>query len=285
MYHVVLESTCTCTCIYMYVHCTCMLCSLHHFLLGCPSTYAYLSARMILNGMWCGINSQTTAVRMCPPLTTKNWAYYVPQLAVGTAAGVVYVVSLYAEAVVQEISIHTCPVRLEFLIISLSLSLSHTHTLSLSLSLSLTHTHTHTLTPSPSPYPLYLPLSLSRGIEWLSQHTFVSWASTAVSSPTPLRNEVCVTDINTGRVTPLSREDSESGNQVPIEAIRVSSHKSVREHALCTACTALCRNYLVAKYKDRPLEFWDAKTLTFMRELVSNPPTFSCVVSMSLSLH
>ena len=39
------------------------------------------------------------------------------------------------------------------------------------------------------------------------------------------------------------------------------------------------RNYLVAKYKDRPLEFWDAKNLTFMRELVSNPPTFSCVVS------
>ena len=39
------------------------------------------------------------------------------------------------------------------------------------------------------------------------------------------------------------------------------------------------RNYLVAKYKDKPLEFWDAKSLTFMRELVSNPPTFSCVVS------
>ena len=35
---------------------------------------------------------------------------------------------------------------------------------------------------------------------------------------------------------------------------------------------------MVAKYKDRPLEFWDAKTFTFMRELVSNPPTFSCVV-------
>ena len=43
----------------------------------------------------------------------------------------------------------------------------------------------------------------------------------------------------------------------------------------------LDRNYLVAKHKDRPLEFWDAKNLTFMRELVSNPPTFSCVVSPS----
>ena len=66
---------------------------------------------MVLNGMWCGINGHTTAVRMCPPLTTKNWVYYVPQVAVGTAAGVLYVVSLKAEAVVQEVAVHTCPVR------------------------------------------------------------------------------------------------------------------------------------------------------------------------------
>ena len=37
------------------------------------------------------------------------------------------------------------------------------------------------------------------------------------------------------------------------------------------------RNYLVVKYKDRPLEFWDARSHAFLRELVSNPPTFSCV--------
>lgn len=66
---------------------------------------------MVLNGMWCGINAVTTAVRMCPPLTTKNWVYYVPQLAVGTTSGMLYVVSLKAEAVVQELAVHTCPVR------------------------------------------------------------------------------------------------------------------------------------------------------------------------------
>ena len=71
-----------------------------------------------------------------------------------------------------------------------------------------------------------------------------------------------MTDIETGKVTQLTRGDTEMASQSPIETVRVSSHK----------------NYLVAKYKDRPLEFWDAKNLTFMRELVSNPPTFSCVV-------
>lgn len=34
---------------------------------------------------------------------------------------------------------------------------------------------------------------------------------------------------------------------------------------------------MVVKYKDRPLEFWDVRSQTFLRELVSNPPTFSCV--------
>ena len=33
----------------------------------------------------------------------------------------------------------------------------------------------------------------------------------------------------------------------------------------------------MVKYKDRPLEFWDLKTLTFLREMVSNPPSFNCI--------
>jgi len=65
----------------------------------------------------------------------------------------------------------------------------------------------------------------------------------------------------TGHVTFLKRAETENGNQTPIEAIKISTHK----------------NYLVVKYKDRPLEFWDARTLTFIREIVSNPPSFSCI--------
>lgn len=79
--------------------------------IGCPTTYAYLSSRMVLNGMWCGISGLTTAVRMCPPLTTKNWAYYVPLMAVGATTGMIYIVSLKTESVVQEISVHTCSVK------------------------------------------------------------------------------------------------------------------------------------------------------------------------------
>eukprot|EP00731_Ephydatia_muelleri_P020518 Em0013g245a len=37
------------------------------------------------------------------------------------------------------------------------------------------------------------------------------------------------------------------------------------------------KNYFVINYKDKPLEFWDASTLTFLRELVSHPPSFKAV--------
>lgn len=33
----------------------------------------------------------------------------------------------------------------------------------------------------------------------------------------------------------------------------------------------------MVKFKDKPLEFWDLKTLTFLREMVSNPPSFNCI--------
>ena len=162
---------------------------------------------MVLNGMWCGINGHTTAVRMCPPLTTKNWVYYVPQVAVGTTTGTLYVVSLKAEAVVQEISVHTCPVRSAL-----------------------------PLPPPPPPPPSFKPsLHLRRGIEWLSHRSFVSWAHTSASVPSQvLRSEICVTDIETGRVTPLSRGDSETTSQTPIETVRVSSHKCV------CVCVCVC---------------------------------------------
>ena len=64
-----------------------------------------------------------------------------------------------------------------------------------------------------------------RGIEWLGHHSFVSWAHTSVSGQ--VRSEICVTDITTGKVTPLTRGDSETASQAPVETVRVSSHKYV----------------------------------------------------------
>lgn len=78
---------------------------------GCTSSYAFLTARFLLGGVWCGLSGQTTALRMCPPLTTKNWTFYQPHVAVGTKGGIVFVVNLNTQTVVKEYAIHSCPVQ------------------------------------------------------------------------------------------------------------------------------------------------------------------------------
>jgi len=39
--------------------------------------------RLLLVGVASGISAMPTSIRMCPPLTTKNWPYYTPVVAVG----------------------------------------------------------------------------------------------------------------------------------------------------------------------------------------------------------
>ena len=39
--------------------------------------------RLLLLGVASGISATPTNIRMCPPLTTKNWPYYTPVVAVG----------------------------------------------------------------------------------------------------------------------------------------------------------------------------------------------------------
>jgi len=43
-----------------------------------------VSLRLLLVGVTSGISATPTSIRMCPPLTTKNWPYYTPVVAIGT---------------------------------------------------------------------------------------------------------------------------------------------------------------------------------------------------------
>jgi len=91
------------------------------------STYGLLSLRLILGGLWYGISGTPTILRMCPPLTTKNWSYYNPLLAVGSTSGSVLVFNLSLRALVKEHAVHTCPVHgIEWLNHSSFVSYAHT---------------------------------------------------------------------------------------------------------------------------------------------------------------
>jgi len=54
--------------------------------------------------------SISKAVRMCPPLTTKNWGTYKPLLAVGTVTGNLQVVNVSTGLVEREMAVHSTPI-------------------------------------------------------------------------------------------------------------------------------------------------------------------------------
>ncbi|XP_029788560.1 WD repeat-containing protein 11 isoform X3 [Suricata suricatta] len=67
--------------------------------------------RFLLTGLLSGLPSPQFAIRMCPPLTTKNIKVYQPLLAVGTSNGSILVYQLTSGLLHKELSVHSCEVR------------------------------------------------------------------------------------------------------------------------------------------------------------------------------
>jgi len=73
--------------------------------------YALLTMKLTLTRLWVGLPAMTTCLRMCPPLTTKNWLYYAPVVAIGMANGSILIYNLHSRHIVKELAIHSFPVR------------------------------------------------------------------------------------------------------------------------------------------------------------------------------
>ena len=73
-----------------------------------------VALKFLMTGLLNGINSAITVVRMCPPLTTKNWNMYEPLLAVGSQQGSVQIVNVGNGQIEREYSVHTSSVKLVF---------------------------------------------------------------------------------------------------------------------------------------------------------------------------
>ena len=85
----------------------CVLC----IYLGCVSTYGLVSLKLILGGLWSSISSTPTILRMCPPLTTKNWLYYAPLVAMGTSNGSVLIFNFSKRVLYKELAVHSCAIQ------------------------------------------------------------------------------------------------------------------------------------------------------------------------------
>uniref|UniRef100_A0A8D0HKC0 WD repeat-containing protein 11 n=1 Tax=Sphenodon punctatus TaxID=8508 RepID=A0A8D0HKC0_SPHPU len=93
-----------------------------------------------------------------------------------------------------------------------------------------------------------------KGIEWTSLTGFLSFATSTPNNLGLVRNELQLVDLPTGRSTAFR---GERGNDEPaIEMIKVSHLKQ----------------YLAVVFKDKPLELWDVRTCTLLREMSKNFP-------------
>ncbi|KAM7409083.1 hypothetical protein PAMA_002674 [Pampus argenteus] len=164
--------------------------------------------KFLLTGLLSGLPLPPFAIRMCPPLTTKNINHYQPLLAVGTSNGSVLVYNLTSGLLHKELSVHSCEVR---------------------------------------------------GIEWVSLTSFLSYATSAPNNMGLVRNELQHVDLPTGRCFAFR---GERGNDEPaIEMIKVSHLKQ----------------YLVVVFREKPLELWDVRTGTLLREMAKNFPTVTAL--------
>nr|XP_034993468.1 WD repeat-containing protein 11 isoform X1 [Zootoca vivipara] len=164
--------------------------------------------KFLLTGLLSGLPLPPFAIRMCPPLTTKNLKQYQPLLAVGTSNGSVLVYNLTSGLLHKELSIHSCEVK---------------------------------------------------GIEWTSLSGFLSFATSTPNNLGQVRNELQLVDLPTGRSIAFR---GERGSDEPaIEMIKVSHLKQ----------------YLAVVFKDKPLELWDIRTCTLLREMSKNFPTITAL--------
>uniref|UniRef100_UPI003AACEAED WD repeat-containing protein 11 n=1 Tax=Centroberyx gerrardi TaxID=166262 RepID=UPI003AACEAED len=172
------------------------------------SSQQEVQLKFLLTGLLSGLPLPPFAIRMCPPLTTKNINHYQPLLAVGTSNGSVLVYNLTSGLLHKELSVHSCEVR---------------------------------------------------GIEWVSLTSFLSFATSAPNNMGMVRNELQHVDLPTGRCFPFRGE--RGNDEPPIEMIKVSHLKQ----------------YLVVVFRDKPLELWDIRTGTLLREMAKNFPTVTAL--------
>uniref|UniRef100_A0ABI7WRX8 WD repeat domain 11 n=1 Tax=Felis catus TaxID=9685 RepID=A0ABI7WRX8_FELCA len=98
-----------------------------------------------------------------------------------------------------------------------------------------------------------------KGIEWTSLTGFLSFATSTPNNMGLVRNELQLVDLPTGRSIAFRGE--RGNDESPIEMIKVSHLKQ----------------YLAVVFKDKPLELWDVRTCTILREMSKNFPAVTAL--------
>ncbi|XP_072335440.1 WD repeat-containing protein 11 [Scyliorhinus torazame] len=98
-----------------------------------------------------------------------------------------------------------------------------------------------------------------KGIEWAGLASFLSFATSTPNNLGLVRNELQLVDLPTGRSIAFRGE--RGNDEPPIEMIKVSHLKQ----------------FLAVVFKDKPLELWDIRTCTLLREMTKNFPAITAL--------
>ncbi|MEE6486633.1 hypothetical protein FKM82_014655 [Ascaphus truei] len=98
-----------------------------------------------------------------------------------------------------------------------------------------------------------------RGIEWTSLASFLSFATSTPNNLGLVRNELQLVDLPTGRSVAFRGE--RGNDEPPVEMMKVSHLKQ----------------YLAVVFKDKPLELWDIRTCTLLREMSKSFPSVTAL--------
>ncbi|GFY16613.1 WD repeat-containing protein 11 [Trichonephila clavipes] len=86
--------------------------------------------KMFITGHLSSLAAPPHVIRMCPPVTFRNWTVYRPLMAVGNASGSIQVINMATGIIEKEYALHLSPVRgIEWIGLTSFLSYSHPNTI------------------------------------------------------------------------------------------------------------------------------------------------------------
>ncbi|GIY91574.1 WD repeat-containing protein 11, partial [Caerostris extrusa] len=86
--------------------------------------------KMFITGHLSSLAAPPHVIRMCPPVTFRNWTVYRPLMAVGNASGSIQVINMATGVIEKEYALHLSPVRgIEWIGLTSFLSYSHPNTM------------------------------------------------------------------------------------------------------------------------------------------------------------
>ncbi|XP_054721445.1 WD repeat-containing protein 11-like [Uloborus diversus] len=84
---------------------------------------------IFVTGLLSALASPPHVIRMCPPVTFRNWNVYKPYMAIGNAGGSIQIINMATGVITKEFALHTSPVRgIEWIGLTSFLSYAHPNT-------------------------------------------------------------------------------------------------------------------------------------------------------------